>query len=133
MKNKKKALLYTVVICLLIGACYGFTRYQQLCNITESISWKTNSEMVSRTFIFNKFDMCPGEYYLRVDKIEPESELNISTSLGDEKAASTFTKTKDQSIKVGDEIKIDKSKDSMYVFSQPEKKVVSVIVEVIKK
>lgn len=105
MKNKKNVFLYIIIGSLFVGAYFMFTRYQQHCFVP-------NTRYIGNGAQFNNMNICRGEYYLKIEDVEPNNKLEMTTFLFDNHGS--YTEDEKKVVKKGDEIIVDKSQDIMY-------------------
>lgn len=124
MENKKKILLYIVVICLLISIGYAFTRYQQHCSVDDSPS-------ITNGMSFSNMQVCRGEYYIKIEDVEPDNELEMVTMISN--SPGSWVEDSVKTIKKGDEIIVDKSQAIWYMITDPKNEDVRITTRLYKR
>lgn len=110
MKNKKILLMYIIVVGLIITGSYGFTRYQQHCSVDDSPS-------ITNGMRFSNMQICHGEYYIKIEDVEPNNDLEMTTMLSN--SPGSWVEKHVKTIKKGDEIIVDKSQPIWYMITDP--------------
>lgn len=122
--KKKTIFMYVVLLGLIIGGSYGFTRYQQHCSVEDSPS-------ITNGMNFSNMQICPGEYYIKIEDVEPDNELEMRTMISN--SPGSWVEDSVDTVKKGDEIIVDKSQQIWYEITDPKNEDVRITTRLYKR